>query len=208
MGSVITLAQQKGGSGKTTLLAHLAHAFSDKNQEIALLDLDPQASLTAWAGLAEFDNMTLLETASYRIGGDIRSARDRFDYVFVDCPGSASSVLEAAIRESDLILIPCQPSKLDLWASKPVADMCKKEGKAARILLNRVPPRGGDADAVSEALAKEVAKPLKVRIGNRVAFSQSFGAGKTALAMPGKTKAKDEIAALKREVARVLKAAD
>ena len=205
MGHVITFAQQKGGSGKTTLLAHLAHQFSIKKQSVGLLDLDPQGSLSAWADIADIDGLTIMETASYRVGGDIRGAKDRYDYVFVDCPGSASSVLEAAIRESDLVLIPCQPSKMDLWASKPVVDMCLKADVESRIILNRVPPRGSTTDLIKDELSASVGKVLKSRIGNRIAFSRAFGDGKTALSLSGQPIAKQEIAMLGKEATKILK---
>ena len=51
MGHAITFAQQKGGSGKTTVLAHLAAAWAEAGRTVALIDLDPQQSLTRWARL-------------------------------------------------------------------------------------------------------------------------------------------------------------
>ena len=48
---IITVAQHKGGAGKTTLLAHLAVAWAETGQRVAILDTDPQASLeTGTAG--------------------------------------------------------------------------------------------------------------------------------------------------------------
>lgn len=205
MGHVITFAQQKGGAGKTTLLVHLAHAFALKKQQVALLDLDPQGSLTQWASIADIDNLTLLETASYRIGGDIRSAKDRFDLVLVDCPGNASAVLESAIRESSMILVPCQPSQMDYWASAPVLKTATEEGTPAHIVLNRVPPRGQAAEMIREKLAADGINVLKTQIGNRVAFAQSFGIGSTALVASGQPVAKSEINDLVREASKLLK---
>ena len=47
-GKVLTLAQQKGGAGKTTLVAQLAVAFGARGKSVALVDIDPQGSLTRW----------------------------------------------------------------------------------------------------------------------------------------------------------------
>ena len=205
MGHVITFAQQKGGSGKTTLLAHLAHAEALKGKSVALVDLDPQASLSRWAAMSDIDGCTLVETASYRAGGDIREAAARHDLTLIDCPGSVASVLEAAIRESDLVLCPCQASVMDIWATEATLEMCAKEKTEARIVLNRVPPRGLTADEASKAL-KGKGKILKHRFGNRIAFSRGLSQGTTALGLSGQQPAKAEVAAFQKEVARVLKA--
>jgi chromosome partitioning protein len=50
MGKVIAVAQQKGGSGKTMLAAQLAVALSE-GAKVAVLDIDPQGSLTVWGKL-------------------------------------------------------------------------------------------------------------------------------------------------------------
>ncbi len=47
---IIAVAQQKGGAGKTTLTAQLA-AFWSANNRVAIMDIDPQGSLTAWHGI-------------------------------------------------------------------------------------------------------------------------------------------------------------
>ena len=45
-GRIYTVAQQKGGAGKTTLAAHLAIAWSEAGLRVAVVDIDPQGSLT------------------------------------------------------------------------------------------------------------------------------------------------------------------
>ena len=48
---VITIAQQKGGAGKTTLAAQLAVVWARQGRRLAVVDIDPQGSLAAWAAL-------------------------------------------------------------------------------------------------------------------------------------------------------------
>ncbi len=204
MGVALTFAQQKGGAGKTTLVAHLARAWQLAGKSVILIDLDPQRSLSFWNELREDDAFDLREGAGWRAGPDIKEARGQADVVLVDCPGNASDLLQAALRESDMVVIPCQPSPLDIWATAPILKMATKEKTAARIVLNRVPPRGPHADAAQKSLTSDSGQVLRSQIGNRVAFSALMSAGKTAIDRGGNAKAKSEIDALRRELDRQL----
>ena len=48
MGKVITFSNQKGGSGKSTLSANVAVLWSNSGYKVAVIDADPQNSLTYW----------------------------------------------------------------------------------------------------------------------------------------------------------------
>jgi len=205
MGHVIAFAQQKGGAGKTTVLAHLADAWARAGKSVAIADLDPQRSLTIWGEMRDGAPLTVQESAGWRAGSDIKDLAKAHDITLVDCPGNASTLLEAALRESDLVIVPCQPSVFDAWATGPILEMAAKEKTHARVLLNRVPPRGGSVDAVKAKLQELGATLLKTTLGNRVAFSTGIARGTTALGLAKRSVATDEIGKLRREVDRVLK---
>ena len=50
MAVTIAIANQKGGVAKTTTTFHLAHALTRRGQRVLMIDDDPQASLTVYAG--------------------------------------------------------------------------------------------------------------------------------------------------------------
>ncbi|MFL5779330.1 MAG: ParA family protein [Chloroflexota bacterium] len=49
----IAVVNRKGGSGKTTTAVSVAAAFAERDLPVLLIDLDPQASATAWLGRSE-----------------------------------------------------------------------------------------------------------------------------------------------------------
>lgn len=203
MGQIVTFAQQKGGAGKTTIAAHLAAHWSGAGRKLALADLDPQGSLTRWAQLRGDRRLDVIETRDYRAAGDLRAAARGHDVVVVDCPGAASSLLDSAIRESDLIVVPCQPSAMDVWATDSILAAAARLGRPAWIAFNRVPPHAGALEEVRDALSGTRAAVLSATLGNRVAFARAMQRGQSAGEISRTSRAAAEVAALADELDRV-----
>ena len=51
----IAVSNQKGGSGKTTTAVNLSAALGEQGHRVLLVDLDPQASASAWLGVRDGD---------------------------------------------------------------------------------------------------------------------------------------------------------
>ena len=201
MGKAVLFVQQKGGAGKTMLLTQLAAYYAGLGASVALIDLDPQRSTTAWASERlkrpeVAGTIELFESAEWRAGGDIQDAARKAGWVFVDAPGSADVLGRGAMRAADFALVPCQPAMADVWATAATLEMAAKEKLAHAVVLNRCPPRGRAAEAAIAALVAGGAPTLTPRIGARAAFADAFmqGAGVTETAR--RSKAAEEIAAL------------
>lgn len=205
-GAVVSIAQQKGGSGKTTLAVQLGVAWLASGKRVAMLDIDPQASLFTWFNLRrqllgdQEGGLVVQGLSGWRLGNELRRLRREFEVILVDSPPHAETDARAAIREADLALLPCQPSVLDVWASKTTLDFAHSSNTRALIVLNRVPSRGRAADAVRADIEARGWPLAHASLGNRQAFAASLGVGRGVTETAPRSPAGHEVAALAAEV--------
>jgi chromosome partitioning protein len=205
---VITIAQQKGGAGKTTLAAQLAVVWARDGKRLALLDIDPQGSLAAWAELRRARlgddglGFEFAALAGWRAGEWVeRHARD-VDFVIVDSPPHAELEAKIALRVATLVVVPLQPSPLDLWSSGTTLKLARAENRAVLGVLNRVPARSNLVETVTAELARNGVKLAAATLGSRVVFAQAMAQGRSVVETAPSSLAAAEIAALAAEIAQ------
>lgn len=207
---VITIAQQKGGAGKTTIAAHLAIALSQKGKRVAVIDIDPQGSLTAWHKIREarfgegYTGVEFAALSGWRVNSEITRLKKDHDVIIIDSPPHTETESKTAIRASDLLIVPVQPSPTDLWATKTTIDLAAKERIPAKVLFNRVSPNS----KIAETIAKELDDMLKTRLGNRVAFATALMEGRCVTETAPSSPAAKEIKNLTEEVWKAVTAKD
>lgn len=204
MGHSIAFAQLKGGTGKTTILAHLAHSWAHHGKNVGLIDLDQRGELSKWFELHREVHLNLKETHIWRAGPDIERSEKYHDLTLIDCPGDTDAQLHLVIRHCDMVLVPCQPTGMDVRAALAILEIAKSEGKPAYVIMNRAPPRGGHTDKTVEKLRERGAKVMNSSLGSRVAFSAGMLDGYTAMSGGRKTSARDEVENLRKELDLVI----
>lgn len=182
-GKVITIAQQKGGAGKTTLAAQLAVGLTCARARVATIDIDPQASLSYWFAMRQ----KTLETANdihhqqlqgWRLRKEIQNLKEQgFDFIIIDSPPHTQTDATIAIREADLVLVPVQPSPMDIWACGETLRRATTERVPAMVVLNRVNARAALYGQMFETLENMDVDMADTTLGNRVAFAASMVRG-------------------------------
>ncbi|MTI43082.1 plasmid segregation oscillating ATPase ParF [Roseibium hamelinense] len=202
-GHILTVAQQKGGSGKTTLAAHLAIALMSKaDGPIAILDVDPQGSLGTWFETREEvlgEDKTGLAFRTASGWGARREARNLardHAFVIIDTPPKTDTDAKPAIDAADHVIVPIQPTPVDLWATEQTFQLAAREDTPAILVLNRVPPRASLTQEMADAMNASGYPALSARLGNRTSFAASMGKGRTVMETDPSGKASKEMQAL------------
>jgi chromosome partitioning protein len=207
-GRTFTVAQQKGGSGKTTLASHLAVAFARGGKTVAVLDTDPQGSLGEWFEAREQrfgEDAAGLEFRTASGWGARREARSLardYDVVVIDTPPKSDLELRPAIEVASLVLVPIQPTPVDLWATEPTLELAGKEKVDVLLVVNRALKRATLTAEMLEAIGRLGHRVAETTLGNRVAFAASMGEGRTVVETAPSSVAAREVLALAEEIIR------
>lgn len=209
---VITFAHQKGGVGKSTLATNLRGYFAGGGYKTALVDIDPQGSLSkltkTFAGQGGRDAEHMIDRSAFSDYGELKKLIAPYDFVIVDTPPYLSKDLEAVMAFTNLIVVPCKASPLDYLAIGDTLDLIRKAQAKhpqliAAIVLTMVIAGTDFTVNIRKELEKDVFPVLKTEIGNRVAYMRSLLRANTVLGDENR-KAWEEVEALGKELISLL----
>src|SRR5712691_4736983 len=212
MAKVLVAATAKGGAGKSTTIACLAVYWHKAGRQVAIVDADPNRTLTRWHGKGNvLSQMTLrTELDEHAIITTIGELAQDSDLVLVDCAGFGNQAMIFAIGAADLVLIPAMTDEANVFEA---ARTCKIVESASQLTRRTIPAhtflcrvkRSAVATHAREQLAALKTNPLTAQLSDRVLFQEAtfHGASPTVLA-PSSTAAA-EVALLARELEWLLR---
>jgi len=209
--NVIVFASRKGGSGKSTLAAHLAAQINKATKPCLLIDADPQGSLTLWHKLRG-TNEPPIKTAVNSVSNIVAAARrDGYEWVLIDTPPNLSAVVDDAIKNATLVIIPARPGVFDVNAVQETIQTCRAARKPYAVVLNGAPARRDEAESpivsiAREALAKFRAPVWGGQITNRSDLLMALSHGEGVREYSADGRAAQEIARLWAAIERSVKA--
>ena len=134
----ILVINPKGGCGKTTISTNLAGYYANKDISVTLVDLDEQQSSFMW-GKNRRANAPKIDV--------VNSLQESYltRRVIYDCPAQIQiDKTSELINQSDVIIVPINPSLIDQWAAfKFVLDIHNlyRANKCKRIRIGFVANR-------------------------------------------------------------------
>lgn len=190
---IIVLASQKGGVGKTTLSGHLGVEASADGSKVAIIDTDPQGSLSAWWNARKSKQPVFASSSISTLEKDIETLKQAgFDYLIIDTPPAVTSTIKSVVQLADLIVIPTRPSPHDLRAVGATVDIVNECGKKMVFVINGAANRARITTDAAIALSQHGAVCPTI-VYQRTDFASSMIDGRTAQEVDHTSKSTAEI---------------
>jgi chromosome partitioning protein len=154
---IIALFNQKGGVGKTTTTVNLGAALAEAGKKVVLVDLDPQANLSAHVGI-DPDTNTL---STYRVlTGGLHLSEALVNIPWAIPNGGTVRVAPSTtdLAAAEVELVPLEGRELLLRKMAPASGKYKID---ADFILIDCPPSLGLLSLNALAYASEVIVPLQ-----------------------------------------------
>lgn len=186
----ITFANPKGGSGKTTSAMLLAEQIHAAGATVAILDCDPNQNIIQWANqrkekgrLVPYDVQSAPTEATFL--DTVDAIRDTANYLIIDLEGTASQFMTYGISQSDLVLIPFEPTPMEARQAARAVQLVHNTGRmmnrqVAHALLfvkvNAAIQTSDEKDVRKELEANNIPM-LNAAIVRRAAYTRIFRDG-------------------------------
>jgi chromosome partitioning protein len=200
-GKIVVAATSKGGAGKSTMVACLAIHWQDAGKRIALIDADPNETLSRWHGKRGPLSRSTLSTEhnEHAIIPAIRELAGTHDVVLVDCAGFGNQCMVFAIGAANLVLIPVMTDEANVFEAVRTRRLVESASVLinrpiiAHSVLSRVKRTAVAAHARAQLVSLET-PPLEAQLNDRGLFQEAtfHGSSPTALA-PSSPAARDVV---------------
>lgn len=201
----ITFVNAKGGVGKTTLCANIGKGLDRRFREQVYrsvfapltnplhgslyIDSDPQGSLRDWhdansisQNIIRAETLIVGDTNQSLLSGESMAEKMGYQYCLIDTPGEVHPVISTSLYLADYIIVPIQPSALDVWATIDTIDLINHRQHKVPVLfiINRALSNSTLPKDVTKALIEAATFDFRTIIVNgRLSFARTMNQGRT-----------------------------
>ena len=210
--SVIAFVNQKGGCAKSTTCVHFAFWLTRKKHKILVVDADAQRSSSIWLESLDTQIPSRVIQSSDELLEEIPGLATQCDYLLIDGPAGLSEASRAILFRTDLALVPCQPTGVDLRSASDAVRLIRQAQSvrngppAAAVFLSRAVKGTKLLDEAMTLLGKTEVPVLKTVVHQKQAIADTFGQGAVVWELGGRPAAESarEFDGLFKEVMELL----
>ena len=153
---IITFANYKGGTGKTTLSQLFALMFDHMHKTVAILDRDPQKTLTEVMNGLKRDGLSGVDVID-----DLASHINDYEFIIIDTQPELNADLIRSVKDANRLVMVTGDGLKDLISTKKALDYIGDAllpNVRPRLLFNRIKKNtrlSREIDATSENLGLE-----------------------------------------------------
>jgi chromosome partitioning protein len=207
MAKKISILNPKGGCGKTTLSSNLGSSLLLNGYKTLLIDTDPQGTLRDWKSMDENDSQPqIIVIDRPNLQKDLTSIAINFDYLIIDGAAKLQDMITFAVKNSDVVLIPIQPSAADIWAREALIHLIKARQEVtdgipkAAFIISRQIKNSNLARDIDEALKQFSFPVFNSRTTQRVIYGEALSSGKSVFNIESSGEAASEIQNITKEL--------
>jgi chromosome partitioning protein len=178
------VASSKGGAGKTTLATNLAAHYALDGKRTVLVDADRQHSATRWGEKRAGLPSAVLPVDGSRKGWEKSVPNDTQMMVVDAAAGDMAEDLEAFLDRADAVIVPVNPSMIDLEATVGFLNSLAKHSRVRKgklpvaLVGNRLKPWTSASQQAMEQL-KAWPYPLVAQLRDTQAYVLMVALGKS-----------------------------
>jgi len=193
----LVIASQKGGVGKTTIAGHLAvMAESCGAGPVALIDTDPQGSLSSWWNERQAETPAFAAVEIGSLETHLKQLEKAgVKLAIIDTPPAVTETIRKVLAVADLVLIPTRPSPHDLRAVGSTVEMVEAAGKRMVFVINGAAQRAKITGEAAIALSQH-GTVAPVTLYQRTDFAASMIDGRSAQEIDSTSRSAGEISDL------------
>jgi chromosome partitioning protein len=193
----IVVASQKGGVGKTTIAGHLAVMAESKGAgPVALIDTDPQGSLSSWWNERQAETPAFASVDIANLSDHLKQLEKAgIKLAIIDTPPAVTETIRKVLAVADLVLIPTRPSPHDLRAVGSTVELVEAARKRMVFVINGAAQRAKITGEAAIALSQH-GTVAPVTLYQRTDFAASMIDGRTAQEIDPTSRSAGEVAEL------------